>query len=509
MIATALVPLLLTAAATVTSTPPPLSGQDRAVQVRLDKDGDYYPGHDAQVAVEPKYDGFPLVLHVDPAGQLRVLFPLEPFDEAFVEGGKKYELVNRGGLGSFYVGEADGIGTVFAVHSDFPFHVNPFATDHRWDYEVLWISPEAEVETALVDLVAKMSHDGWFEYDLVEYEVYGEGSYASGGPTYNIYTEPYSICCQTTVAASIFIGTDYYYPYGYPWYFSSYWYYPSHHYYGPYYGYPSYRGRYHPGRHYAGGYPGGRNYRFKSPYQFDRGRSTDQYRPRVGLDASRHAFGGRTGGGGIDYRGRRSPSATPSPSVSPRRRTVTPVATAGGSSTGRARPPMRPSGRVGSRRTGSSPQAADRSRPAGRPPGWRVDPPRPQTSGRTESQPSGRAGVPTRRAGTPGSGKTSRPSPRRESLGRPVLKRSEPPARRRASSRPNNSRPVPAARSGRTSAPRASRPPSQRSTTRASRPSRPSRPQARSGGASRPSAGARASSRPQSRSRGGGSRRKP
>ncbi len=245
MIATAIVPLLLTAAASVPPNPPPPSGQDQAVQVRLDKGGDYYPGHDAQVDVRTEYDGFLLVLHVDPQGRLRVLFPLEPFDEAFVEGGKQYELVNRGGRGSFYVEDADGIGAVFAAHSDFPFHVNAFAKDHRWDYQALWIPPEVDVETALVDLVAKMSYDGWFEYDLVEYQVYGEGSYASGGPAYNIYYEPYSICCQTTVAASIFIGTGYYYPYGYPWYFSSYWYYPSAHYgsyYGPYYGYPYYRG---------------------------------------------------------------------------------------------------------------------------------------------------------------------------------------------------------------------------------------------------------------------------
>lgn len=505
MIATAIVSLLLTAAATVPPTTPPLSGQDQAVQVRLDKDGDYYPGHDAQVAVEPKYDGFLLVLHVDPAGQLRVLFPLEPFDEAFVEGGKKYELVNRGGLGSFYVGEADGIGTVFAAHSDFPFHVNPFATDHRWDYQALQIPLETDLETALVDLVAKMSYDGWFEYDLVEYQVYGEGSYAGGGPSYNIYYQPYSICCQTSVAASIFVGTGWYYPYGYPWYFSSYWYYPSHHYYGSYYGYPYYRGGYRPGRHYAGGYPHGRDYRFKPQYRYDRDRSPDQYRPRVGVgvDAGRHGFGG----GGIDYRGRRSPSATPVASPPSRRRTVTTVATAGGSSTGGTRP----SGRVGSRRTGPSPRVADRSRPAGRTArgGGGVDSPRQRTAGTTRSRPGGRAGEPTRRtrASTPRT--APKPRQRGESLGRPVLKRSQPIVRQVPRSRPDVSRPGRTARSGRTSSPRASRPPSQRPTSRVSRPSRPSRPQARSGGASRASAGARAPTRSQARSRGGGSRRKP
>jgi hypothetical protein len=497
MIAIPVVPLLLIAAGTISTDSPAPESQDQAVQVRLDEGGDYSPGHDAQVDVRPKYDGFLLVLHVDPQGKLRVLFPLEPFDEAFVEGGKGYELVNRGGRGSFYVEDADGIGAVFAAHSDWPFHVNAFAKDHRWDYEALWIPPEGDVETALVDLVSKMSYDGWFEYDLVEYEVYGEGSYAGGGPTYNIYTEPYSICCQTAVGASIFIGAGYYYPPGYPWYFSSYWYYPSHYYYRPYYGhrpsygYPYYRERY------AGGYPRGRDYRFKPQYRYDRGRSTDQYRPRIGVDAGRQA----SAGGSIDYRGRRSPSATPA--VSPRRRTVTPVTTAGGSSPGLTRP----SGWVGSRRTGSSPLVADRPRTAGLTPRGRAGTPPPRADGRTRSRPGGRAGTPAPRTGTRTSGTASEPRPNRPSLGRPVLKRSQPPVGRRTQSRPDKGRTGRTASSGRTPSPRASRPSSPPSRGRASRPTTRSRPQARSGGASRRSGGARAPSRSPARS--GGSRRKP
>jgi len=497
MIAMPIVPLLLIAAGTFSNDSPVIQGQDQAVRVSLDEGGDYSPGHDAQVDVKTKYDGFLLVLHVDPQGRLRVLFPLEPFDEAFVDGGGRYELVNRGGRGAFYVEDADGIGAVFAAHSDFPFHVNQFAEDHRWDYEALWIPAEVDVETALVDLVAKMSYDGWFEYDLVEYEVYGEGSYASDGPTYNIYTEPYSICCPTTAGASIFIGTGYYYPYGgYPWYFTSAGYYPPYHHYRPYYvrrpsyGYPFYRQRY------AGGYSG-RDYQFKPPYRHDRDRSTDPYRPRVGLDASRHAFGGGT----IDYRGRRSPGATPA--VSPRRRTVTPVVTAGGSSPGG----IRPSGRVGSRRTGSSPLVADRSRTAGPTPSGRVVPPPRRTSGQTKSRPGGRVGAPTKRTGTPTSRTASEPRLKSPSLGRPVLKRAGPRADRRTQSRPGNGSSGRTARGGRTPSTKASRPSPPRSNTRVSRPSTRSRPQAKSGGARRSSGGARAPARSPARS--GESRRKP
>ncbi len=502
MIAIPLVPLLLIAAGTLSPDPPTTQGQDRAVQVNLDEGGDYSPGHDAQVDVRTEYDGFLLVLHVDPQGRLRVLFPLEPFDEAFVDGGGRYELVNRGGRGSFYVEDASGLGAVFAAHSDFPFHVNQFAEDHRWDYDALWIPSEVDVETALVDLVAKMSYDGWFEYDIVEYEVFGEGYYAGDGPTYNIYTEPYSVCCQTT--ASIFIGTGYYYPYdGYPWYFTSYGYYPSYHHYRPYYvrrpgyAYPNYRGRS------PGPYPSGRDYQFKPPYRNDRNRSTDPYRPRVGVDASRHAFGGGT----IDYRGRRLPDATPS--VSPRRRTLTPVATAAGS------PPsgIRPSGRVGSRRTSSSPLVTGRSRTAGPTPSGRVIPPSRRTAGQTQTRPSGRVGASTKRTGTPTSRTASEPrvkSPSLQrsispSLGQPVLKRAQPPAGRTTQSRPRAGSSGRTARSGRTPSTRASRPSPSRSNTRASRPSAPSRPQARSGSASR--SRARAPSRSPARS--GGSRRKP
>ncbi len=360
--------------------------QDPPVRVSLDENGDYYPGHFAQVDVRTDFDGFLLVLHLDPAGQLRVLFPLEPYDDGFVEGSKGYEIVNRSGRGAFYVGESPGIGTVFAAYSEWPFQVKGYAHDRRWNYDALWISPDGNIETAMVDLVAQMAYDGWFDYDLVDYEVYGEeDTYAQAG--YRIAYEPVYICCRpwyvdpwVGFGISINIGSGYPY-YGYPYYFS---YYPAHHY-RPYYAHRPWYAHHH---HYGyGGYYGSRRYRFKQPYNYDRGRGVDPYRPRggVGIRPDRYALGPDRDG--IDYRGRRSPS-NPSAGASGGRR-VTTVST-GGTQPGGGRPGRTPSYGGPERVRTSPPILIDRGATA--PPGRRTTPGTGSGGGTTLGRP-GRVGT--------------------------------------------------------------------------------------------------------------------
>ena len=42
--------------------------QDPPTAIRLDRNGEYDPGHDAQVSVDTEVDGFLLVIHADPEG---------------------------------------------------------------------------------------------------------------------------------------------------------------------------------------------------------------------------------------------------------------------------------------------------------------------------------------------------------------------------------------------------------------------------------------------------------
>ena len=73
------------------------SGDDPAIQIWINNDRRFLPGDRAKVQVRTREDGYLLVLHVDPDGHLRVLFPLDPRDDDFIRGGRKYEIRGRGG----------------------------------------------------------------------------------------------------------------------------------------------------------------------------------------------------------------------------------------------------------------------------------------------------------------------------------------------------------------------------------------------------------------------------
>ena len=71
-------------------------------------------------------DGYLVVLQADTEGHLRVLFPIDPTDDNFVRGGKKYEVEGRGGRDAFDVGDRAGRGTVYAAVSRAPFRFDEF-----------------------------------------------------------------------------------------------------------------------------------------------------------------------------------------------------------------------------------------------------------------------------------------------------------------------------------------------------------------------------------------------
>jgi len=86
------------------------------VTVRLNHD-QFDPGDRARVYVQSAQDGYLVVLHADAAGRIRVLFPLDPTDDDFVRGGRKFEIRGRGDRDAFQVEGTDGSGTVLAAVS--------------------------------------------------------------------------------------------------------------------------------------------------------------------------------------------------------------------------------------------------------------------------------------------------------------------------------------------------------------------------------------------------------
>ena len=297
--------LLLSLAA---ADPAVVAAQDAPVRITLNNDRRFVRGDRAKVKVEVENDGYLIVLHADPDGQLRVLFPLDPADDNFVRGDRTYEIRGRGDREAFTV-DASGEGAIFAAVSASPFRFGDFVVNDHWDYRAL---SERELpenpEPDLTDLVRRMSGGGRFEYDYLTYNVYRRDDVAYNRTTV-VYRDTYldPLCgndyyfrydCDAYYyrprsSVLISFGYPYRYAFGAPYYYHGY-----DPYYDPYY----FGGRYYdpyPGRYY--GYPVGRYPAY--PY-----RPYSPYRPRF-LSPGDYKQASRTWGG-ESYRDRTGSSTT-------------------------------------------------------------------------------------------------------------------------------------------------------------------------------------------------------
>ena len=115
MISALLLSLALGNPAQPVARPIQAQGDDPAIRVWLNEDGRFQRGDQAKAYVRTREDGYLVVLHVDPDNRLRVLFPLDPDDDNFVRGGKKYQILGRGERETFEVDVRSGRGTVYAA----------------------------------------------------------------------------------------------------------------------------------------------------------------------------------------------------------------------------------------------------------------------------------------------------------------------------------------------------------------------------------------------------------
>jgi hypothetical protein len=274
MISALLLSLALGNPAQPVARPPQAQADDPAIRVWLNDDGRFQRGDEAKAYVRTREDGYLLVLHVDPDNRLRVLFPLDPDDDNFVRGGKKYQILGRGDRETFEVDVRSGRGTVYATVARDPFRWDGFVVGDHWDFRALNEIPlSRDIEADLNDLVRRFAVVD-FDYDLVDYDVY-ERVYASGtthygsiyySPTYYSSWDPYYSSCLgywgcggSGLFIGIGIGRPWYYPYAYHGYYPRY-YYPGYYPYS-YYNYPAY---YYPYRPYRPFYP----YRYSDPYRY-------------------------------------------------------------------------------------------------------------------------------------------------------------------------------------------------------------------------------------------------
>lgn len=173
------IPALL-ATVTVASTGPGRSAatEPPAVRITLNSDRHYDPGEAVRVRVETLDDGYLFVMHVDTDGQLRVVFPIDPEDDNYVRGGRRYDLTGRGGRDAV-VADRQGEGWIYAAYSRAPINLSAITLNGHWDYRA--IAPQAlstDPENELNE-IAKRVISGRFDYDLLPFDVGGRADVAS------------------------------------------------------------------------------------------------------------------------------------------------------------------------------------------------------------------------------------------------------------------------------------------------------------------------------------------
>lgn len=206
---------------------------DPPIKVWLNDDH-FERGDKARVYVKADRDGYVVVLHAEPDGRVRVLFPLDPSDDDYVKADETYEVRGRGDRHAFTVYDSRGEGAVFAAFSPDPFKFDAFVRQDHWDYRVDGFKVGDDAEADLTELARQMASQSGFEYDLVRYDV--SRSVAYGGSYYPYYPGYYGGWYDPWYSpwrSGIFVG----FSIGRPWYYSCWscdsWYYDP--WYSPYY----------------------------------------------------------------------------------------------------------------------------------------------------------------------------------------------------------------------------------------------------------------------------------
>ncbi len=163
-------PLALAVAALIATTVPkpnptlPLLGRHLAaydrprVNVWLNREDPYRTGEPARVYFKSNIDAYITVLRIDTDGRIRVLFPVEPWEDNFARGGRTFEVLGRSQDDAFRVDDAAGVGYVFAVAAPDPFYYDEITRGDHWDYRAISDGQvRGDPYVAMTDLAARIA----------------------------------------------------------------------------------------------------------------------------------------------------------------------------------------------------------------------------------------------------------------------------------------------------------------------------------------------------------------
>jgi len=185
-------------------------------------DDAFASGQGARVFFRTEVDAYVTVLRVDTDGRVRVLFPLEPWEDNFARGGREYEVQGGYERDAFSIDDYPGVGYIFAVAAADPFVYDAFETGDHWDYRAIADGRvHGDPYVALTDLAQRIlpADDRDWDYDITPYYVNRHYDYPRflcyDCHTYVSYPL-WSVYDYTCVRFRIVVFDDpYYYPYRY------------------------------------------------------------------------------------------------------------------------------------------------------------------------------------------------------------------------------------------------------------------------------------------------------
>ncbi|GBD32694.1 hypothetical protein HRbin33_01668 [bacterium HR33] len=188
---------------------------DSPIEIWASKTHGLRHGDRVRLYARSERDGYLVVLHAEPSGRVRVLFPLDPLEDNYMRGGTSYELRGRGGREAFEIFDRSGYGTVLAAFSRDPFRFDAFMRGDHWDYTQLdlW-RVSGDPEGHLLGLVDRMAM-GRYDYDLLRYDVAEYVAYQSRPVRLSLYGAYWDDHYHGGVHVSVFLGSPvfYYRPY--------------------------------------------------------------------------------------------------------------------------------------------------------------------------------------------------------------------------------------------------------------------------------------------------------
>src|SRR5881628_1550790 len=217
----------LAAVSLLASSGQPVGWPDASSRTRIEVwtnrgDDAYASGQGARVFFRSEVDAYVTVLRVDTDGRVRVLFPLEPWEDNFARGGREYEIQGGYERDAFSIDDYPGVGYIFAVAAADPFVYDAFETGDHWDYRAIADGRvHGDPYVALTDLAQRIlpaDYRDW-DYDITPYYVNRHYDYPRflcyDCHTYVSYPL-WSVYDYTCVRFRIVVFDDpYYYPYRY------------------------------------------------------------------------------------------------------------------------------------------------------------------------------------------------------------------------------------------------------------------------------------------------------